>query len=199
MAGSWYSNKNNPMATQQFTIEHSTGKTFTVCVQDILSAPVDTIVNPANSHLAHGGGLAAIISRSAGPSLDDACNEIIMQQGQVPVGGAVLTVAGNLPFKGIIHAVGPRMGSGDELDKISSAIFSVLQLVDDNLWSSVAFPAISTGIFSVPIEICARAFKQSVPGYWDNHPDSGINKILLCLMPQDFDEFKKHLESGTLD
>ena len=185
------------MSTQQFTIEHSADKTFTVCVQDILSAPVDTIVNPANSHLAHGGGLAAIISRTAGPELDEACNEIIMQQGQVPVGGAVLTVAGKLPFKGIIHAVGPRMGTGDELEKICSAIHSVLKLVDDNRWQSVAFPAISTGIFSVPIETCALAFKQSVPGYWNDHPDSVVNKILLCLMPQDFDEFRKLLEPGT--
>ena len=181
------------MGSQQFTIEHSADKTFTVCVQDILAAPVDTIVNPANSHLAHGGGLAAIISRAAGPLLDEACNEIIMQQGQVPVGGAVLTPAGNLPFKGVIHAVGPRMGTGDELEKISSAIISVLQLAGQNQWQSVAFPAISTGIFSVPIETCARAFKQSVPGYWNDQPDSSVKKILLCLMSQDFDEFKKYL------
>ena len=178
---------------QQFSIEHAANKTFTVCVQDILSAPVNIIVNPANSHLAHGGGLAAIISRAAGPSLDEACNEIIMQQGQVPVGGAVLTVAGDLPFEGIIHAVGPRMGTGDELEKISCAILSVLQLVDEKQWQSVAFPAISTGIFSVPIKICASAFKQTVTGYWNEHPDSSINKILLCLMPRDFDEFKKFL------
>ncbi len=185
------------MEEYRFTIEYAANKSFIVCVKDILSAPVDTIVNPANSHLAHGGGLAAIISREAGVELEDECSKIIETQGQIPVGEAVLTNAGRLPHKGIIHAVGPRMGSGDELKMISNAILSVLNLVNQQQWQSVAFPAISTGIFNVPIKICALAFKQTVSHYFEQHHDTTIKDIWLCLMQQDFDEFKKYLEKDS--
>ena len=184
------------MEEQQLTITYAVNKSFIVCVQDILIAPVDVIVNPANSHLAHGGGLAAIIARQAGIALEDECSKIIEMQGQVPVGEAVLTNAGKLPYKGIIHAVGPRMGAGDELKKIANAILSVLDLVNQKQWQSVAFPAISTGIFNVPISICAQAFKQAVPHYFKKNPDTSIETIYLCLMQQDFYEFKKYLKSN---
>ena len=185
------------MEEQQFKIAYASNKSFIVCVKDILAAPVDAIVNPANSHLAHGGGLAAIIAREAGMELENECSKIINEQGQVPVGEAVLTNAGRLPFKGIIHAVGPRMGTGEELKKINSAIVSVLDLANQKQWRSVAFPAISTGIFNVPISICAQAFKQAVPHYFEKNPDTSIETIRLCLMTQDFDEFKKYIETGS--
>ena len=184
------------MEEQQISFEYDVNKSFIVGVKDILTAPVDVIVNPANSHLAHAGGLAAIISRHAGMQLEDECEKIIEKQGQVSVGQAVSTNAGNLLFKGVIHAVGPIMGSGDELDKISSAIVSVLDLANQKQWQSVAFPAISTGIFNVPIKICAQAFKQTVPDYFEKTPNTGINTIWLCLMQQDFSEFKKYLGSN---
>ena len=173
-----------------FTIACAGNKTFTVCIKDILTASVDSIVNPANSHLAHGGGLAAIIARASGSELIDDCHEIIKDRGQIPVGSAVISKAGNLPFKGVIHAVGPIMGSGNEFEKIACAIHSVMILVEQQQWQSVAFPAISTGIFSVPVSICAKAFAKAVPEYFNNHPDTTIQTVMLCLMPQDFSEFR---------
>ena len=89
---------------QSFTLKYPGGREFRVAVCDLLGAPVDAIVNPANSGLSHGGGLAAEISEQAGPKLDEACRLLVKMYGRVPVTGAVATPAYDLPFKGIIHA-----------------------------------------------------------------------------------------------
>ena len=81
---------------------------------NLLEEPVDAIVNAANGRLAHGGGVAGIISRAAGPALQEESDSIVRHRGPVPTGSAVVTTAGKLPFKGVIHAVGPRYGEGDE-------------------------------------------------------------------------------------
>jgi O-acetyl-ADP-ribose deacetylase (regulator of RNase III) len=83
---------------------------FKVVVYDLLSEPVDCIVNAANGGLSHGGGLALEIDRAAGPEFTEECDRLVETHGRIPVGGAGVTGAGKLPFKGIIHAVGPRMG-----------------------------------------------------------------------------------------
>jgi len=81
---------------------------------NLLEEPVDAIVNAANGHLAHGGGVAGVISRAAGPELQQESDRLVAERGPFPTGSAVVTGAGKLPFKGIIHAVGPRFGEGDE-------------------------------------------------------------------------------------
>ena len=81
---------------------------------NLLEEPVDAIVNAANGHLAHGGGVAGIISRAAGPALQRSPIAWFAEHGPFPTGAAVVTTAGKLPFKGVIHAVGPRQGEGDE-------------------------------------------------------------------------------------
>lgn len=91
------------------------GREYKITMRDLLDTPVDAIVNPANSGLSHGGGLAARISDEAGPELDDECGRILKKAGGViPVTYALPTKAYNLPYKGIIHAVGPIIGDGDE-------------------------------------------------------------------------------------
>ena len=146
-----------------FSISYPGDKTFMITVRDLLGAPVDAIVNPANSGLSHGGGLAAIIADEAGPRMDQHCRKIIKEYEQIPVTQAVISVAGNLPFKGIIHEVGPRLGDGDEQTKIEKTIINCLRQADRKGWQSLAFPAISTGLFGVPTEVCAAAFKIAVP------------------------------------
>jgi O-acetyl-ADP-ribose deacetylase (regulator of RNase III) len=94
------------------------GASFAVVVYDLLYEPVDCIVNPANGGLSHGGGVAAAIVKAAGPQLEDECDAIVREKGRIPVGEAVLTSAGKLPFRGVIHSVGPRMGDGNEEQKI---------------------------------------------------------------------------------
>ena len=175
-------------------ISYSEGKTFHFGVKDILSAPVDAIVNPANSGLSHGGGLAAIISREAGPELDEECGRIISKFGRIKETFAVPTKAYNLPFKSVIHAVGPRMGVGDEQIKIENAITNSLLVADKKGWESVAFPAISTGVFGVPKEICAYAFKNAIPSFWETYKDTSVNLVWLCLIASDFMAFKNVLQ-----
>jgi O-acetyl-ADP-ribose deacetylase len=94
---------------------------------NLLDEPVDAIVNAANGHLAHGGGVAGIISRAAGPELDRESSLLIQKNGPLPTGSAVVTTAGKLPFKGVIHAVGPRYGEGDEETKLVQALAAAFE------------------------------------------------------------------------
>jgi O-acetyl-ADP-ribose deacetylase len=144
---------------------------------NLLDEPVDAIVNAANGHLAHGGGVAGVISRAAGPALQQESDLLIQRQGPVPTGTAVVTAAGKLPFKGVIHAVGPRQGEGDEEAKLFRALVSAFACAKERGWSSVAFPAVSSGIFAVPLDVCARAYLKAMRA-------SPLSKVRLCLRDQ---------------
>jgi len=148
---------------------------------DLLAEPVDAIVNAANGHLAHGGGVAGIISRAAGPELQTASDRLVAERGPFPTGGAVVTTAGKLPFKGVIHAVGPRYGEGDEEAKLVKALGAAFQCARERGWQSVAFPAVSAGIFAVPLEICARAYLEAAR---DTLRKGGLRNVRLCLRDQ---------------
>jgi O-acetyl-ADP-ribose deacetylase (regulator of RNase III) len=157
------------------------GRTFSVVIYDLLYEPVDCIVNAANGGLSHGGGIAAAISKAAGSQLDDECDEIVRKTGRIQVGEAVVTTAGALPFKGIIHAIGPMMGDGDEENKIVKALRSSFKRASEKGWSSLSFPGISSGIFAVPYGICAKAYIRAVKDYYLQYPDSSLKNIRLCL------------------
>ncbi len=144
---------------------------------DLLKQPVDAIVNAANGHLAHGGGVAAIISRAAGPELQEESAALVERHGPFPTGAAVVTTAGKLPFKGVIHAVGPRYGEGDEERKLEQALVSAFECARERGWGSVAFPAVSAGIFAVPLDICARAYAAAAR-------KTKLSKVVLCLRDQ---------------
>jgi O-acetyl-ADP-ribose deacetylase len=88
-----------------------------------------------------------------------------------------VTGAGKLPFKGIIHAVGPRFGEGDEEYKLMQALGSAFARASERGWSSVSFPAVSAGIFAVPLDICARAYLKAARA-------APISKVRLCLRDQ---------------
>lgn len=128
---------------------------------DITDQQVEAIVNAANEKLALGGGVAAAIRKSGGPSIQEECNRI----GGTPVGTAVVTGAGKLPFKHIIHAVGPRWGDGDEDRKLSSAVRSAMALADRHGLKSIALPAISSGNFGFPMERAARVTLTEIHRY----------------------------------
>ena len=144
---------------------------------DLLEEPVDAIVNAANGALAHGGGVAGIISRAAGPALQEESDVLVRAQGVFATGSAVATTAGNLPFKGVIHAVGPRHGEGDEEAKLMKALNAAFKLAKGRGWEAVSFPAVSAGIFAVPLEICARAYLKAGRA-------SPLSKVRLCLRDQ---------------
>ena len=144
---------------------------------NLLDEPVDAIVNAANGHLAHGGGVAGVISRAAGPALQAGVRSPGREQGPFSTGSAVVTTAGKLPFKGVIHAVGPRQGEGDEEAKLFRALASAFTRAQERGWSSVSFPAVSSGIFAVPLDVCARAYLKAMRA-------SPLSKVRLCLRDQ---------------
>ena len=143
---------------------------------DLLEEPVDAIVNAANGHLAHGGGVAGIISRAAGPALQQESDRIV-QKRPLNAGEAVATTAGKLPFKGVIHAVGPRYGEGDEERKLVAALSAAFGVARAKGWQAVAFPAVSAGIFAVPLDVCARAYVKAARA-------AGLRNVRLCLRDQ---------------
>jgi O-acetyl-ADP-ribose deacetylase (regulator of RNase III) len=157
------------------------GQTFTVVVNDILYEPVQCIVNAANGVLAHGGGVAAVIAEAAGSVLLADCREIISQRGRIPSGHAVVSKAGDLPYKGVIHAVGPKMGEGDEDKKIVRALRQAFDLAEERRWKSLSFPGISSGIFLVPLSICAKSYLRAVKEFYAQNPAAQLREIRLCL------------------
>jgi O-acetyl-ADP-ribose deacetylase len=134
-------------------------------------------VNAANGHLAHGGGVAGIIARAAGPALEDESERIVRERGPLPTGSAVVTTAGRLPFKGVIHAVGPRLGEGGEQAKLEAALDAAFACARERGWDSVSFPAVSSGIFAVPLDVCARAYAAAARR-------AGLRQVRLCLRDQ---------------
>jgi O-acetyl-ADP-ribose deacetylase len=121
--------------------------------------------------------VAGILSRAAGPALQEESDRIVAARGPLPTGSAVVTTAGRLPFKGVIHAVGPRYGEGDEENKLFSALTAAWACAQDKGWESVSFPAVSSGIFAVPLDLCARAYLKAARA-------TPLRNVRLCLRDQ---------------
>ena len=138
---------------------------------------MDAIVNAANGALAHGGGVAGLISRAAGPALQKESDALVRTHGVFATGSAVPTTAGDLPFKGVIHAVGPRFGEGNEEAKLFSALSCAFSVAVEKGWQDISFPAVSAGIFAVPLDVCARAYVKAGRA-------SPLRKVRLCLRDQ---------------
>jgi len=119
---------------------------------DITKIDVDVIVNAANTSLLGGGGVDGAIHRAGGPAILEACRAIRAKQGGCKVGEAVITTAGRLPAKMVIHTVGPRWNKGqsNEAEKLRNCYRNCLQLTEDHQFESIAFPNISTGIYGYP-------------------------------------------------
>jgi O-acetyl-ADP-ribose deacetylase (regulator of RNase III) len=128
---------------------------------DITEMNTDAIVNAANKYLKHGGGVAGAIVRKGGYIIQEESDKIAPTE----VGEAVITTAGKLKTKYVIHAVGPMMGEGDEDNKLRNATLNSLKLADKHNLKSIAFPAISTGIFGYPKDRCAKIMLETVIDY----------------------------------
>lgn len=154
-------------------------KLLELCLGDITELDVDAIVNAANERLKLGGGVAGAIRRKGGPRIQEECDRI----GYCPVGGAVITGGGDLKAKYVIHAVGPRWGEEDVEGKLRSATLSSLRLADEKGVKKMAFPAISTGAFGVPLEVCANVMVPAVLDYLSSL--TGIERVLICLFREE--------------
>jgi len=159
---------------------------------DLTEMDTDAIVNAANAQLILGGGVAGAIRKKGGPKIQAECNKI----GGTFVGGAVITTAGSLKAKHVIHAVGPRMGEGNEDQKLKNATLNSLKVADENHLKSISFPAISTGIFGFPIGRCAEIMLKTTIGYLEGQ--TGLEKVVFCLFGRDsYEVFASQLEKET--
>jgi len=153
---------------------------------DITEEDTEAIVNAANSHLQHGGGVAGAIVRKGGRIIQEESDRI----GLTPTGTAAITGSGALKSRYVIHAVGPMMGEGDEDKKLESATLFSMRIADIHNIRSISFPAISTGIFGYPIERCADVMLHAIQNYCVQ--DTGIQEIRFCLFdPNALEVFSK--------
>lgn len=151
---------------------------------DITEMDTEAIVNAANDRLILGAGVAGAIRTKGGPSIQEECDGI----GGSFVGGAEVTGGGNLKADYVIHAVGPRMGEGDEDQKLENATRNSLIRADEKNIRSIAFPAISTGIFGFPMDRAAEIMLKTSKDYLEG--STNIKQVVFCLWGQEsFDVF----------
>ncbi|MDY1038397.1 O-acetyl-ADP-ribose deacetylase [Enterobacteriaceae bacterium RIT714] len=143
-----------------------------VVLGDITTQHVDVIVNAANPSLLGGGGVDGAIHRAAGPQLLDACKIVRHQQGECAPGQAVITIAGDLPAKAVIHTVGPVWQGGEhhEARTLEDAYLNSLRLAAANGYQTIAFPAISTGVYGFPKAAAAEIAVATVSDYLTRKP-----------------------------
>uniref|UniRef100_A0AAV3A3H0 Poly [ADP-ribose] polymerase n=1 Tax=Pyxicephalus adspersus TaxID=30357 RepID=A0AAV3A3H0_PYXAD len=158
----------NVSAKPQFQIITPSGLTLSVYKGDLCRQSVDVIVNAANEDLQHIGGLAKAILDAAGHKLQDECNQIIRKEGKLSTGNSVITDAGKLPCKQIIHTVGPRWdeNSPSRCERLlRRAITTSLQLASEKCHSSIAIPAVSSGVFGFPLKLCVENIVEAIQDF----------------------------------
>ena len=166
---------------------------------DITKIKVDAIVNAANTSLLGGGGVDGTIHKLGGKAILEDCRKIRNKQGGCKVGEAVITNAGNLPAKFVIHAVGPvwNNGKSNEENLLSSAYLSSLKLAIDNQVASISFPNISTGIYNFPKEKAAKIAIRTVSGFLSK--TDKIEKIIfVCFDEENYKIYSNLLKSHGL-
>lgn len=163
--------------------EHSLphAQKLTLLQGDITQEKVDAIVNAANEKLLHGGGVAALIVRAGGRVIQEESAAWFNEHGPVSHAEPAYTSAGSLPARYIIHAVGPTWGSLDEEEKLSQAIHGSLNLAAKLELESIAFPAISTGIFGFPVRLAAQVILQAFHIHFKEPTSSSLNDIRLVV------------------
>lgn len=163
---------------------------------DITKVAVDAIVNAANTSLLGGGGVDGAIHRAGGPAILEDCRKIIAKQGGCKVGEAVITTAGNLPSKFVIHTVGPVWNGGlkNEEEKLTNCYRNSLQLALAHNCQIIAFPNISTGIYKFPKEKAAKIAVDTVLEFISS-TDKIEKVIFVCFDEDNFNYLEQYLDS----
>ena len=146
---------------------------------DITAETTDAIVNAANAHLQHGAGVAGAILRQGGQAIQSESRAWIQTHGPVSHAAPAWTSGGNLPCRIVIHAVGPVWGDGDEDSKLGDAVTGSLRMADELKLVSIAFPALSTGIFGFPKERAAGVMFKAIREYLEK--TTGLKLVRLVL------------------
>jgi len=171
---------------------------ITIIKGDITKIAIDAIVNAANTSLLGGGGVDGAIHRAGGPEILADCRKIIARQGGCAVGEAVITSAGKLPSKYVIHTVGPVWNGGkhNEEKLLANCYTNSLQLAADHHCKSVAFPNISTGIYRFPKALAASLALTATIDFLGK--TTAIEKIVfVCFDEENFLETNRAFSQST--
>lgn len=170
------------------------GNKIEVIKGDITQVKADAIVNAANSSLMGGGGVDGAIHRAGGPAILRECKEIVARQGGCKTGEAVITTAGDLQAKYVIHTVGPVWNGGnhDERRKLANCYLNALRLAAEYNCKTIAFPNISTGVYHFPKEEAAKISVENIQAFLSQN--NSIEKIIIvCFDEENFRYVKDRL------
>jgi O-acetyl-ADP-ribose deacetylase (regulator of RNase III) len=181
-----------------------TGQVIQVRRGDITKEDVDAIVNAANSHLAHGGGVAGAVLKAGGPIIQKESDKWIKKYGIVKTGEVALTSGGNMLCSYVIHAVGPIWDDGKsrEINNLQNAVLNSLQKAHDLQLKSISIPAISSGIFGFPKDLCAKVMFYSIFHFCKEFGEktslkeirlTNFDKITVSVFEKEFNDFLKKI------
>lgn len=182
------------MNQERKRVEVERGRCLVSVLGDITLERVDAIVNAANERLAHGGGVAGAIVRRGGPSIQEESARLA----PVPTGSAVVTGAGRLPCRWVIHAVGPiwQGGSHGEAGLLESAVRSALEAASRLGCRTVSMPAISCGIFGYPPDQAVPIIVSTVVAFFRHNPSTTLSEVRFCNLLEDLaKEFEKAMDA----
>lgn len=166
---------------------------------DITKILVDVIVNAANSSLLGGGGVDGAIHKTGGPAILEDCRKIRARYGECNVGEAVITTAGELPAKHVIHTVGPVWNGGqhEEEKLLANAYLNSLNLAKEHKLYTLAFPNISTGIYRFPKLLAAKVAIKTVRTFVSQHPLFAV--VFVCFDEDNFNIYKQLLAKKEVE
>jgi O-acetyl-ADP-ribose deacetylase len=162
---------------------------------DITKQGTDAIVNAANSGLMGGGGVDGAIHAAGGPRILEECVQIVKNIGRLPPGQAVITTAGDMPAKFVIHTVGPiwRGGTKGEAQILASCYIQSLKLAQAEGLRSIAFPSVSTGAYGYPLDLAAKVALKAVKEFLEQN--SGIDEVFFVLWGKEsYDAYNQALK-----
>jgi len=171
------------------------GSMLSIIQGDITQQKTDAIVNAANSSLMGGGGVDGAIHRAGGPAILEECKQIVSRQGRLPTGQAVITTAGNMKARHVIHTVGPiwHGGTGGEAGLLASAYRESLNVAADNGIASISFPSISTGAYGYPLDEASVIAVKTVVSFLP--ADTSIKEVVFVLFDsRTFEAYRRALE-----
>ncbi|XP_062830403.1 protein mono-ADP-ribosyltransferase PARP14 isoform X2 [Anolis carolinensis] len=159
------------------------GLVIEVCKGDLTRFPADVVVNASNEDLQHVGGLADALLKAAGPQLQRECNDLVKRHGSLRPGRVITTGAYNLPCKQVIHAVGPRWKDSEKekcIKFLKNAVKESLKQAETYNHRSIAIPAVSSGVFGFPLNMCAHSIVTAIKEYLEESSEnSSLKQIFL--------------------
>ena len=163
---------------------------------DITRIPADALVNAANSSLLGGGGVDGAIHRAGGPTILEECRKIVARQGGCPTGEAVITTAGRLPAKYVIHTVGPvwHGGKQGEPGKLQACYLNSLALAAEHDVQRILFPGISTGVYHFPKQEAAQIAIAAVSGFLESGPPMDV--VFVCFDSENLAIYQQLLKNN---